>query len=461
VLNLVADEHLERNLRSWRADYGDRLKRLAAHAFLHAERDLDWEWLLDRLGASSFAILSSKPTAPAHHRTQLRISRGDLLQALEAGGSSWPRFARSLRMGLGDRWDDAKVQAGLELFKGRFRHADMAELWRITEALASLFADELPLTHVCGGHETLGDAEREGAVARGGVGDEQVQEEIERILDPRQLQRRNDDGRGRLSGKLAINVGEDERFDVITNVVRMPRKPDEHRKVAREVTRHADRLRAYLCELGLQLVPRRARLRGRSFDRTRTQAVILRRDPRMLVARELEIHSDLFIGVLIDCSGSMSIRDLLAKACRFAVLIAEAVRDLPGVDARFWGFTDSAILDAGDAERCAVTSLETAGGNNDAAALLHAATIAAGSRRKAKLLVMISDGLPTECSVSALRNLVMQLGRKQIVCAQVAVRPIEEVCFPHYVLLDNESIELSTMRFGELVSKLARAALGR
>jgi hypothetical protein len=41
------------------------------------------------------------------------------------------------------------------------------------------------------------------------------------------------------------------------------------------------------------------------------------------------------------------------------------------------------------------------------------------------------------------------------------VRPLEEVCFPHYVLLADEPIELATVRFGELVSKLARRALGR
>jgi len=288
---------------------------------------------------------------------------------------------------------------------------------------AQLFAGELPLANVCGGHETLGDCEREGAVARGAVSDDAVQEEVERILDPRQLQA--GEGRSRVSGKLAINVGEDERFDLITDVRRVPRKPDAHRKVAREVTRHAARLRAYLCELGLDLVPRHARLRGRTFDRSRTQAVVVRRDPRMLIARELEVHNDLFIGVLID-------------------------------------FTDSVIWDAGDAERCAVTSLESSGGNNDAAALLHAAQVAAAARRRAKLLVMISDGLPTQCSVAALRNLVVQLGRRQqIVCAQVAVRPLEEICFPHYVLLSEEPLELATVRFGELVSKLARRALGR
>ncbi|HEY0252436.1 MAG TPA: hypothetical protein VGC41_12965, partial [Kofleriaceae bacterium] len=36
LLNLVADEHLERNLRATNAEYGDRLKRLGAYAFQHA-----------------------------------------------------------------------------------------------------------------------------------------------------------------------------------------------------------------------------------------------------------------------------------------------------------------------------------------------------------------------------------------------------------------------------------------
>ena len=70
-----------------------------------------------------------------------------------------------------------------------------------------------------------------------------------------------------------------------------------------------------------------------------------------------------------------------------------------------------------------LTSGVPSGGNNDAAALYHAATAARQSRRKAKVLVMISDGLPTECSIDALRSLVVNLTkRRNIVCAQVAVR---------------------------------------
>jgi hypothetical protein len=143
------------------------------------------------------------------------------------------------------------------------------------------------------------------------------------------------------------------------------------------------------------------------------------------------------------------------------VLIAEAVRPLPGVEARFWGFTDSVIYDAGDAQTCDVTGLRANGGNNDAAALLHAANVAAGSRRRAKVLVMISDGLPTECSVAALRGLVTTLTRRRsIVCAQVAVRALEEECFPYHVLLDDADPGVAVSRFGRMIGDLARRVLG-
>jgi nitric oxide reductase activation protein len=171
-------------------------------------------------------------------------------------------------------------------------------------------------------------------------------------------------------------------------------------------------------------------------------------------------RTDLFLGTVIDCSGSMSAGDNIERARRFAVLIGEAVRPLAGVEARFFGFTDSQIYDAGDAADCGVTALEAGGGNNDAAALLHAANAAAASRRRAKVLVMISDGLPTECSVAAVRGLVTTLTRRRgMVCAQVAVRPLEEVMFPHHLVLDDDDPDVAVARFGRMIAGLARRVL--
>jgi hypothetical protein len=74
--------------------------------------------------------------------------------------------------------------------------------------------------------------------------------------------------------------------------------------------------------------------------------------------------------------------------------------------------------------------------------------------------VMISDGLPTECSVAALRGLVIMLTKRRgIVCAQVAVRKLEEECFPHYVVLDDSEIDVAVAKFGRMIGDLARKVL--
>jgi hypothetical protein len=219
-------------------------------------------------------------------------------------------------------------------------------------------------------------------------------------------------------------------------------------------------MRRYLRQLGLGYVPERLRVRGRSFDRTRVRALVLRGDPRMLIAREMYLKTDLFLGVLIDCSGSMSSDNNIEKAKLFGTLLAEAARGNRGIDLRLWGFTDRTIYDCGNAARPAVHDLSPEDGNNDAAALWHAALAARASQRKARLLVMISDGSPTQCSVAALTALVQRLTRRmKIMCAQVAVRPLDDICFPHYVQLDEDSIDDSVKRFGTIVMKLVRQAL--
>jgi hypothetical protein len=460
LLNLVADEHLERNLRAVEASYGDRLKRLAAYAFQHSEREIPVLRLLGMLLSASAAVLSARPMGVAHDESSVIVQRGFLLRELERTGHPFARFVRALRMGLGDRHGDPILQEALALFTGGFRKSDMAQLYAITKRLAELYGGAAALAEAFGGHEGLEWGEREGSIHGEGIGDDDVQREVERILDPRQIQR--GEGREGPPGKLAVNVNENTKFDEIKQVEKLPPDPEAHRLLAQEVRRASERLRDVMRRLGLAMLPQRARLRGRSFDRTRARAVVLRRDPRMLVAREVTIDSDLFIGIVVDCSGSMQVGTSMNKAHRFGVLIAEAVRSLPGVDARFFGFTDRVIYDAGDARSCAVTSLKAGGGNNDAAALYHVAKIAAASRRRAKLLVMISDGLPTECSVAALRNLVDDLTRRRgMCCAQVAVRPLAEICFPHHIVLDQDDIEASTRRFGEVVSRLVGRAIGR
>jgi|GEM_PF-2442543 len=457
LLNLIADEHLERNLRALDASYGDRLKRLDAYAFQHAPQEMKVRSLLETLRGSAAIALIGTDLGVAFDEASVRLRRGAILTQLEKAGHPLARFARALRMGLGNRHDDPLVGAALDLCGKDLRKHDMQGLYDLTKEVAAMFGGSISVARVFGGPEGLEFGERDDDVFGGGIDDDILQREVERILDPKRSK-----GPRKLGDldRLQINVNPDEDFERITNVRKVKGSPEEHRKLVSEVHRHSVRLRAHLDDLGLRWLPVKARTKGHALDRGRLRSLITHGDPRILQARTPTRRTDLFLATIIDCSGSMAAGQNLERARKFAVLIAEAVRPLPGVEARFFGFTDSTIYDAGDSDDCNVTALKSEGGNNDAAALFHAANVAMSSRKRARILVMISDGLPTECSVAALRGLVTTLTkRKGIVCAQVAVRALEEECFPNYVVLDDAAIETAVAKFGRMIGDLTRKAL--
>ena len=43
--------------------------------------------------------------------------------------------------------------------------------------------------------------------------------------------------------------------------------------------------------------------------------------------------------------------------------------------------------------------------------------------------------------------------------AQVAVRPLDDACFPHYVLLEDDNLDECVRRFGAVMMRLVRQAL--
>jgi hypothetical protein len=455
LYNLVLDEHLERRLRAREARDGDRLKRLASYAFQHSGRELAPLTLVYALGPDVARVLNGRLLV-AFDPSCVRVESGAILRAACEEGRSFARFVRALRMGLGDRDADPQVRQALALFDRRFKELDTAALYELTQKLAEIFGEEAALLRCLGTPEEIPGDDPRSLEDREDIGDEEVQREVERILAPPS---KTAGGSGRAGGALQINVGPDDGFTPIREVIRLPPSPDRQRELAREVARPARRLRDELERLGLARVTVGARLAGTRLDRARLRGLVLRGDPHVMQARVLLPRADLFLGVAVDCSGSMT-GTSIELARRFAVLLAESARGLRGVDLRVFGFTDRQLYDAGDAERSTAASLHPGGGNNDAAALAHVAEVARRSGRRAKLLVMISDGLPTECSVEALRKLVRRLGREGMACAQIAVRPLEERCFDDYVEVRDLPTDEAVRRFGAIVARLVQRTVG-
>lgn len=453
LLNLVADEHLERNLRAMNKQYDANLKRLAVYAFNRNAKDYSLDSILSLLGCRAFATLVENPPAVARDPDSLLVRGGAVLLALDKAGQSFSRFFRALRLGLGDRTGDPKVVAALALFGKHFRHSTMEELYQVTLELRKIFGDDANLLNWLCTDSLLLDAQGDLAWHSDGLTNAEIQREVERITRPPRTS--GEAGKGR----LVINVGDDEDFEKIHQIDRLPYLPDAYRDYVPAVAAPARQLRQFFKDLGVKQVPVYRRTRGRSLDRSRLQSLVIRRDPRVMISREYHRLNDLFLAVAIDCSGSMQVDDNIEKAKMFAALMAESCRGLGGVDLRLFGFRHDVIHDAGDADRPAFSGLEAGGGNNDAAALWHAAQLAFASSRKSKVLVMISDGLPTECTTTALKSLVTRLSRRGVCCAQVAVRPISEVCFPHYVELSETDLPTAVRRFGGIVARLVESTL--
>jgi hypothetical protein len=460
LLNLVSDEHLERNLRALDDRFGDDLKKLAAFAFQHSDKEVPLERLLEGLQGRAFDVLSRTELGAARKRGCVLVNNGRLLADMEKAGLSFPWFVRALRMGLGLRHPDEKVAAGLALFKGiQFRKSSMADLRDLTLKLRDIFGWEAVLMESFGQDWVLTPGASEVMAEAEGITPDEVRDAVRRLLEDRKRGKsRNDKG----IPVRQLNLGAEETFNPITTVQPVPFDPAKHAAYAKQVAAPARQMRRYLSRLGLRFEPQRYRVQGKRVDKARVvPAGILRGDPRLLIARKLRVNADLFLGLLVDCSGSMQMSNHLEKAKLFGTLLAEAARGLAGIDVRVFGFTDTVIYDAGDADRCSAHSLESTGGNNDAAALWHAAQAARASRRRAKLLVMISDGAPTECTTSALKALVSRLSaRMGMCCAQVAVCPLDVKCFPHYVELpEGQELGESVRKFGAVVTRLVQKAV--
>jgi hypothetical protein len=462
LLNLLEDERLERRLRAHSEKAGRDLKTLAAWAFRHREQDLDVPEVLAMLGRHAFPVLVSTPFRPAHAEHKIRLCRGSLLAELESRGESLARFARALRMGLGNRHCDLQVAEGLRLCRN-LRTATPRQLLDLARQLAHLFGHQPSLLEQLCLHAASVDEALDDLRAAEGTDWDAVRRAAESLL--RRPESEADDAgeclrpAEKAPGGVDFDSDPETDFAPMALVEPVPFDAGRHALAALRVARWSRRLRESLSRLGIVMQPEPRHVTGHRVDRGRLLPLILRRDPRLLVARRPRVHADLFLAVLVDCSGSM-VGDEIERARALATMVAEAVRGVPGIDSRFLGFTDDRVYDAGPADRCSASSLEAGGGNNDAGALDYAARLARRSRRSARLLVMISDGLPTECSTSALRALVDRLTRhERIACAQLAVRPLEEVCFPHYLEVADEDLEATAPRFGALVQKLVQRTL--
>ena len=488
IYDILLDERLERGLRSRRAEWGPCFDRLASYAFAQSVSEVPLDRYAALAGMSEEALVE-------------RIERGDMpgrpLPPKESGGPTLVAlgahdtlripglvpllsgFLFCLRCGFRpEAHPDRRVRLAIDEVPSNLKELNHAEILEVTRRVAA---------HIGSSNKHRRDMARlqkkmrrfrqvlrgldramrrmraTGALPEGfgagepGEGDEggtrgdiMARKYLERtghLKRPHELRR----GGGR------INRDPGTEFGLLSKEKTFPYDAEAHRKLVTPIRENIRRLRPYLERLGTRMVEEHASRRGRRIDIACARKSAVLPTPNMLIHAREEILPNAYIGVLIDRSGSM-VGPKMETARAFGALVAESARGIRGLDGHVNAFDDTTFFPLGPFERNSIASLEAGAGNNDAGGLWRAAELALRSGRKNKLLIMISDGQPTECTFESLQNLVVTLTRRHgILCAQVAVDKLDAVAFPHFVDLSKYPMNEAVARFGKLLVRLTSA----
>jgi hypothetical protein len=437
IFDILIDEQLERRLRSRNPEWGVWLDRLTSYAFAK-ERNA--------------APLQAPPLLQFLHHLRCRADEDRCpTPQVAAALRAVPRNLKNL-----DHAGVLKTARAVADVIGRdaSHHRDMRRLRRLLEkqrqhweALQALL-DRLAAAGINPG-DLLGPA-----VPLDADDDDQSRPVVPGFARRSRLTHVQPPVRGGL-GRGRYNARPGEEFLRLREEVTLHRDAAEHAALVRIVARHVRVLRPYLERLGLGEVSEGGQRRGRRLDRAAVAGALVRRSPDMFVHDRQVLRSDCYIGIVIDRSGSMADNGKIERAQAFGALVAEAAAHAPGVTGHVNAFDGERFIRLGTFRNHAVASLRAGDGNNDSGGLLRAAELAQASGRRRRLLVMISDGMPTECTLESLQALVRHLATVEgIVCAQVAVDELPEVAFPHFVDLSAMTFDEAVARFGRLVVSL-------
>ncbi len=476
IFDVLTDERLERVLRSRRDEWGHYFDRLASYAFAQDTHLIP----LDQL-----SVLLDKPQPDVEAWIEAGPLRGQL-RKLDTGqktvafrdsdmltipGCVPPQaaFLACLRCGFDPNMcADAVVKQAIDLIPRDLRDISHRDVLEAARAIGQVLGTTKTFKQRMKRLRQQAGAHRKAWAA--------LLKALDRMTESGQLpewtrtganairvtpvpatNNADQSARIKMPGWKVFNKGLDEDFSPLLTEQTLPYDPVAHAALVAPIRKNIRRLRAYFERLGTRIEDQYASRRGRRLDLAQVKSAAVRQTPNVLVHSYDIIAPDAYVGILIDKSGSMH-GEKMELAKRFGALVAESISGLRGVDGHVNAFDDDTLYRLGSLKRPSISALEAGGGNNDSGAMALAADLAMRSKRKNRLLIMISDGSPSECTFASLKQLVSRLTHDYgIVCAQVAVEPLDEIAFPHYVDLSQYPMDEAVARFGALIVRLTAA----
>lgn len=225
----------------------------------------------------------------------------------------------------------------------------------------------------------------------------------------------------------------------------------------------ANQLRAYLAACGSALFDREDSPDG--HDLIDEVELALLGETNLFVEDQRRPRASVHLEVALDISGSMgSATESLQPGEKFrlgklfAMVLEQAVINLPGVSAHFWGFNADVIYDCGVAGERRISGLQCGGGNNDSAMLWKMAQSARESGKDVKILLMLSDGQPSDCSWLSLHNLVLKFEQEGMIPWNFGLDRIDTPAFERFFTdLVGQSQEEAVLTMGQTLAQIAQA----
>ena len=500
IYDILIDERLERGMRSHFPEYGVYFDRLASYAFAQSKHKVSLSDLAQALSMKSERLEDylNKHNIP---NTKYDPVEGDYaveltdVQLYSLPGVTQPLilFLHALRGGIEpDLFHNEAVKEAVRLVPSNLKDITHAEVLQLARKIGDLIGRQPQQHEQLQQLKTLLDVLKQVRSLldniRKATDLNQIPEGVEKEMRPPQKGQNRPDsdkgprirespgsessesskdtestriyeqppkqrGKGGAGGQV-LNLSQTLDFDELEQEEDLKPNFDKNAEIKASIRKHIRLLRHYFERLGRVTTDIYASRQGKRLDIQQARQIAFRPTHSLLVNSIDDIAPNLYMGVLVDRSGSMD-GEKLEKAKAFAMLLAESAKGMRGIDGHINAFDHNTFYRMGNFKRNAIGALESDGGNNDAGGLQRAAQLAMASGKQNKLLVMISDGSPTRCSVESLRDLVVHLTKKQgFVCAQVAVDEIEEIAFPHFIDLSEHDFQESVTRFGKLLMRL-------
>ena len=135
--------------------------------------------------------------------------------------------------------------------------------------------------------------------AADGITDAEIEREIQRITSREELESGNSSGdQDQNGGNRFINVIDELEFDQIKQIIKLPFHPLAWSTLSKKVASHGKLLKKFLVGLGQRFEIQRRRLTGHRVDRAAISRLVIRNDPRVMMARQTKIKNDLLLRTL-------------------------------------------------------------------------------------------------------------------------------------------------------------------